>query len=189
MSYYNTSSYLEMLANTFDRAPDAAQAVASATSVAKAESIPQPAPWTDMIKENHELVKQNQAMAELNHVLVIVVQQAKSREQSAAQCYEVLEKSHNQLHLEHWRAYERHYAVLADLEVRFANNNAELISELWDTITTLQDTITTLEENVEVASWNEWRQTEDIHRLDQDWRSLLIGRDPASVYFVTKFVV
>ena len=76
VSHNNTSSYLEMLVNKFDRAPDAAQAVASATSVAKAESIPQPAPWTDMIKENRKLVKQNQVMAELNHALVIVVQQA-----------------------------------------------------------------------------------------------------------------
>ncbi len=92
VSHNNTSSYLEMLVNKFDRAPDAAQAVASATSVAKAESIPQPAPWTDMIKENRKLVKQNQVMAELNHALVIVVQQAKSREQRAAHCYEVLEK-------------------------------------------------------------------------------------------------
>ena len=83
----NNAPCSEMLADNFDRAPDAAQDVASDTSEAKAESIPQPASWTEMIRENHELVKQNQAMAELNHLLVIVVQQAKLQEEKAARSY------------------------------------------------------------------------------------------------------
>ena len=90
VSHNNTSPRSEILANKFDRAPDVARVVASATSVAKAESIPQLALWTDMIKENHELVKQNQAMAELNHALAIVVQQAKLQEKKAARSYECL---------------------------------------------------------------------------------------------------
>ena len=53
----NTLPRSEMLADKFDRAPDAARVVASATSMAKAESFPQLASWTDMIKENHEKTK------------------------------------------------------------------------------------------------------------------------------------
>ncbi len=87
MIHNNTSPCSEMLADNFDRALDTAQAVASNTSEAKAESILQPASWTDMIRENHELVKQNRAMAELNHLLVIVVQQAKLQEEKAARSY------------------------------------------------------------------------------------------------------
>jgi hypothetical protein len=41
--------------------------------------------------------------------------------------------------------------VIADLEARLANNNAELISEL-------QDNITSLEEAVKVASWTDLRR-------------------------------
>ena len=54
-----------------DGASDAAQAVASATSAEKADNIPQPAPWTDRVKENYRLVKQNQ-------VLAVVIQEMKS---------------------------------------------------------------------------------------------------------------
>ena len=67
-------------------------------------------------------------MAELNHALVIVVQQAKSREQRAAHFLGVLEKSHYQLQLDYWRNYERHSGVIADLKARLANNNAKLIT-------------------------------------------------------------
>jgi hypothetical protein len=42
VSRYNPFSHSEMLANKIDRVPDAAQAVASTTLAAKAESIPQP---------------------------------------------------------------------------------------------------------------------------------------------------
>jgi hypothetical protein len=66
-----------MLANKIDGAPDAAQAVASATLVAKAESIPQPAPWIDTVKENRGL-------ADRNHALAIIIQQMKLRERDAA---------------------------------------------------------------------------------------------------------
>ena len=167
VSHNNTSPRSEILANKFDRAPDAARVVAFATSVAKAESIPQLASWTDMIKENHELVKQNQAMAELNHMLAIVVQQTKLREEKAARSYECLEKNYYQLDREYQRDYESSSCVIANLEARVANNNAELISELRDTNTTLKDTITSLEEDVEAASWNEWHKNEEIRRLEE----------------------
>jgi hypothetical protein len=159
--------HLEILANKIDGAPDAVHAGVSATLVAKADSIPQPAPLIDMVKENHDLVKQNQALAELNHALAIIVQQAKSQEHRATHCYGELEKSHDQLFLDYRRDYERHRGVIANLEARLANNNAKLISKLWDTITTLQDTITTMGEAVDVASWTELRQNQEICRLEE----------------------
>ena len=70
VSRHNIFSHLEMPANKIDGAPDAAQAVASATLAAKADKIPQPTLWADMIKENHELVKQN-------HVLAVIIQDMK----------------------------------------------------------------------------------------------------------------
>jgi hypothetical protein len=130
--------------------------VASATLVAKADSIPQPVPWTDMVKEKHELVKQNQALA-------IAVQQAKSQEQNAAYWYGVLEKTRDDL----YSSIKRKPNVIANLEARLANNNAKLISELQDIIATLQDTITTLEEAVDAASWTESRQNQEICRLEE----------------------
>ncbi len=63
VSRHNIFSHSEMPTNKIDGAPDAAQAVASATLAAKADKIPQPTLWADMIKENHELVKQNQVLA------------------------------------------------------------------------------------------------------------------------------
>ena len=106
-------------------------------------------------------------MAELNHALVIVVQQVKLQVEKAARSYECLEKNYYRLDTEYWRDYERHSGVIANLEARLANNNAELTSELRDTITTLQDTITSQEEDVEVASWNEWHKNEEIRRLEE----------------------
>ncbi len=50
--------------------------------------------------------------------------------------------------------------MINDLEAWVANNNAELISEL-------QDNITSLEEAVEVASWTDLRQSEEIRRLEE----------------------
>ena len=140
---------LEMLSNKIDGAPDAAQAVVSATLVAKADSIPQPAPWIDTVKENHGLFKQNQALA-------IIVQEMKSQEQDAAYWYGELEKSRGWLYLD----IQRKRDVIEDLEAWLANNNAELISEL-------QDTITTLEEAVNAASWTELGQNKEIHHLEE----------------------
>ena len=79
-----------MLVNKIDGAPDAAQAVASNTLVAKAESIPQPAPWIDTVKENFGL-------ANRNHALAIIVQQMKLWEQDAVYWYGELEKSRDKL--------------------------------------------------------------------------------------------
>ena len=188
MSHHDSLFNSEMLANKIDGAPDAAQAVASATLVAKADSISQPAPWSDMVKEIHDLVKQNQALAKQNHALATIVQQAKSREQRAAHCYGELEKFHDQLFLDYRTNYERHRGVIADLEAQLAKNNAELISELRDTIATLQDTITTMEEAVDAASWTESRQNQRwwIARIFQKWRSLLLGREEAIMCFTKR---
>jgi hypothetical protein len=134
VSHQDLVSHSEMLATKTDGASDAAQAVASPTLAAKADNIPQPAPWTDRVKEIHELVKQNQALA-------IVIQEMKSREDRTAYWYRELEKSRDDLYLKIHRQHDR----IEDLEARLANNQAELISEL-------RDTITTLEEAVNVAS-------------------------------------
>jgi len=170
----NTLPRSEMLADKCDRDPDAAQAVASDTLVAKAESIPQPASWTDITRDNNELIKQNQAMAELNHSLIIVVQQAKLREEKTARSYKYFENKYCLLDSLYQSSKESYYAVLADYEVRvadlkawLANNNAELISELQDTITTLQDTITSLEVNLEAASWTEWEKNNEIYHREE----------------------
>jgi hypothetical protein len=51
--------------------------------------------------------------------------------------------------------------VIDDLQARLANNNADLISELQ-----VQENITSLEEAAEEASWTDWRQSEEIRRLE-----------------------
>jgi hypothetical protein len=51
--------------------------------------------------------------------------------------------------------------VIHDLEMRFANNNADLISSL-------QEHVTFLEESAEEASWSEWGHSEEIRRLGKD---------------------
>ena len=49
--------------------------------------------------------------------------------------------------------------MIDDLQARLANNNADLISEL-------QENITSLEEAAEEVSWTDWRQSEEIRRLE-----------------------
>jgi hypothetical protein len=133
-----------MLVNKIDGAPDAAQAVASATLLAKDVSIPQSAPWIDTVKENGDLANQNHAMA-------IIVQQVKSREERTAYWYRELEKSRDWLYLD----IQRQRNVINDLKAWVANNNTKLISEF-------QDNITSLEEAVEVVFWTDLRQSEEI---------------------------
>ena len=55
-----------------------------------------------------------------------------------------------------WRQCDR----IEDLEAWLANNQAELISKL-------QDTITTMEEAVDAVSWTESRQNQEIRRLEE----------------------
>ena len=86
VSCHELFSHSEMLASKIDGAPDRAQAVTSATLAAKADNIPQPAPWTDIVKKNYELVKQNQALA-------ITIQEMKRREDSISYWYKELEKT------------------------------------------------------------------------------------------------
>ena len=130
---------------------------------AKADNIPQPAPWTNRVKEKHELVKQNQALA-------ITIQEMKRREDSTSYWYKELEKTRDGLYADIQRQRNR----IEDLEARLATNQAELISEL-------RDTITTLEEDVEVASWNEGRYIENICRLEEMVNSKNISRLEGSI--------
>ena len=108
-----------------------------------------PTPWTDMVKENRDLANQN-------HALAIVVQKMKSGEDRTAYWYRELEKTHDALYSDIQRQRDR----IKDLEAWLANNQSELISEL-------RDTITTLEEAVDVASWTESRQNQEIRRLEE----------------------
>ena len=85
VSRHNPFSHSKMLANKIDGAPDAAQAVTYTTLVAKADNIPQPTPWTDKVKENHELSKQNQALA-------VIIQEMKLWEDRTSYWYKELEK-------------------------------------------------------------------------------------------------
>ena len=80
VSRHDIFSHSEMPANKIDGAPDAEQAVASATLAAKADNIPQPTPWTDTVKEYHELVKQN-------HMLAIIIQVMKIWEDMTSYWY------------------------------------------------------------------------------------------------------
>ena len=149
VSCHDIFSHLEMPANKIDRAPDAAQAVASATLAAKTDNIPQPTPWTDMVNENHELVKQN-------HALVVIILDMKIWGDMTSYWYKELEKNHDDLYSKIWRQRDR----IKDLEAWLANNQAELISEL-------QDTITIMEEAVDAVSWTELRQNQEIRCLEE----------------------
>ena len=116
---------------------------------AKADNTPQPTPWADTVKENHELVKQN-------HTLAVIIQGMKIWEDMTSYWYKELEKTHNDLYSKIQRPHDR----IKNLEARLANNQAELISEL-------RDTITTMEEAVNAASWTELRQNREIRRLEE----------------------
>jgi chromosome segregation ATPase len=86
----------------------------------------------------------------------------KSREIEAAHKCRALEESRDQLSLDYDRLYSDYWSqrdVINDLQARLANNNADLISEL-------QEMITSLEEAAEEASWTDWRQSEEIRRLE-----------------------
>ena len=88
--------------------------------------------------------------------------QMKSREIEAAHRCRALEESWDQLSLDYDRLnldYWSQRDVINDLQARLANYNADLISEL-------QEMITSLEEAAEEASWTDWRQSEEIRRLE-----------------------
>ena len=109
-----------------------------------------------------DVVKENRVLADQNHALAIVVGQMKSREIEAAHTCRALEESRDRLSLDYDRLYSDYWSqrdVIDDLQARLANNNADLISEL-------QENITSLEEAAEVASWTDWRQSEEIRRLE-----------------------
>jgi hypothetical protein len=96
---------------------------------------------------NHGLAKQNQALA-------IVIQEMKSREDRTAYWYKEPEKTNSALYS---HIQSQHYQI-KDLEARLANNPAELIYKL-------QNTITTLEGAVDEAAWTEWRLSNEIQLL------------------------
>jgi hypothetical protein len=123
--------------------------VAFATLAAKADNISQPTPWTDRVKENHELVKQN-------HALAVIIQDMKIWEDMTSYWYKELEKTRDDLYSKNRRQRDR----IVDLEAQLANNQAKLISKLWDTITTM-------EEAVDAASWTESRQNQLIRHLEE----------------------
>ena len=109
-----------------------------------------------------EAEEENRVLANQNHALAIVVGQMKSREIEAAHKCRALEESRDQLSLDYDRLYSDYWSqrdVINDLQARLANNNADLISEL-------QEMITSLEEAAEEASWTDWRQSEEIRRLE-----------------------
>jgi hypothetical protein len=109
-----------------------------------------------------EAEKENRVLADQNHALAIVVGQMKSREIEAAHKCRALEESRDQLSLDYDRLYSDYWSqrnVIKDLQARLANNNADLISEL-------QEMITSLEEASKEASWTDWRQSEEIRRLE-----------------------
>ena len=149
MSRHDLFSHSEILANKIDGASDAAQAVASAMLATKVDNIPQPKPWADTVKENHRLVKQNQALA-------VVIQEMKLFEGRTSYWYKELEKTRDALYSDIRRQRNR----IKDLEAWLANNQAELISEL-------RDTVTTMEEAVNAASWTELRHNQKIRCLEE----------------------
>ena len=111
-----------------------------------------------------DVVKENRVLADQNHALAIVVGQMKSREIEAAHTRRVLEESRDRISLDYDRLYSDYWSqcdVIDDLQARLANNNADLISELQ-----VQENITSLEEAAEEASWTDWRQSEEIRRLE-----------------------
>ena len=131
-------------------APDGALASAS-TSPAK-----------PVFGQSSGVVKENRVLVNQNHALAIVVGQMKSREIEAAHKCRALEESQDRLSLDYDRLYSDYWSqrdVIDDLQARLANNNADLISEL-------QENITSLEEAAEEASWTDWRQSEEIRRLE-----------------------
>ena len=131
-------------------APDGALASAS-TSPAK-----------PVFGQSSGVVKENRVLVNQNHALAIVVGQMKSREIEAAHTCRALEESRDRLSLDYDRLYSDYWSqrdVTNDLQARLANNNADLISEL-------QENITSLEEAAEEASWTDWRQSEEIRRLE-----------------------
>jgi hypothetical protein len=124
-------------------APDGALASAS-TSPAK-----------PVFGQSSSVVKENRVLADQNHALAIVVGQMKSREIEAAHKCRALEESQDRLSL----VIDDLKAQIDDLKAQLANNNADLISYL-------RETITSLDEAAEVASWTDWRQSEEIRRLE-----------------------
>ena len=102
-----------------------------------------------------EAEEENRVLADQNHALAIVVGQMKSREIEAAHRCRALEESRDLLYSDYWSQRD----VINDLQARLANNNADLFSEL-------QEMITSLEEAAEEASWTDWRQSEEIRRLE-----------------------
>jgi hypothetical protein len=109
-----------------------------------------------------DVVKENRVLADQNHALAIVVGQMKSREIEAANKCRALEEFRDRLSLDYDRLYSDYWSqrdVIDDLQAPLANNNANLTSEL-------QENITSLEEAAEEASWSDWRQSEEIHRLE-----------------------
>jgi len=124
-----------------------------------------------------DLVKENCVLANQNHALAIVVGQMKSRGIEAAHTCRAQEESRDRLSLDYDRLYSDYWSqrnVIDDLQARLANNNAELISEL-------QENITSLEEAAEEASWTDWRQSEDIRRLEGIVDSKNISRMEESI--------
>ena len=124
-------------------APDGALALAS-TSPAK-----------PVFGQSSGVVKENRVLVNQNHALAIVVGQMKSREIEAAHKCRALEESQDRLSL----VIDDLKAQINDLKAQLANNNADLISYL-------RETITSLDEAAEVASWTDWRQSEEICRLE-----------------------
>jgi hypothetical protein len=124
-------------------APDGALASAS-TSPAK-----------PVFGQSSGVVKENRVLVNQNHALAIVVGQMKSREIEAAHKCRALEESQDRLSL----VIDDLKAQIDDLKAQLANNNADLISYL-------RETITSLDEAAEVASWTDWRQSEEIRRLE-----------------------
>jgi hypothetical protein len=109
-----------------------------------------------------DVVKENRVLADQNHALAIVVGQMKSREIEAANKCRALEESRDRLSLDSDRLYSDYWSqrdVIDDLQAPLAKNNANLTSEL-------QENITSLEEAAEEASWTDWRQSEEIRRLE-----------------------
>jgi hypothetical protein len=62
---------------------------------------------------------------------------------------------YDRLYSDYWSQLD----VIDDLQARLANNNADLISEL-------QENISSLEEAADEAFWTDWRQSEEIRRLE-----------------------
>jgi len=109
-----------------------------------------------------DVVKENRILADQNHALAIVVEQMKSREIEATHMCRALEESRDRLSLDFDWLYSDYLSqrdMIDDLQAWLANKNAELISEL-------QENITSLEEAAEEASWTDWRQSEEIRRLE-----------------------